>query len=448
VNGLKNSEPLPSGPNIVTMEDRDDSVSTTTSPMDIEVQVCNHYRQNQYSVLLNPKKDRFKCRIDGCDFRVMYKHWLDVHQLEHKVSTKANPAEPNTNLTCPVCGLQFATRTIFESHLNRAHVPTIGSPSSFQCPFCYKYFEKSKPQHFSNLTAHIQEAHPSQLRPRKPYQKRQYFVPQKFQLRAKREAKLAKPVTPRQRVERRKPRRGLRDGDLNPEVVLVTPSWMCIKKEKDALCFQPATYKCDSCPREFSSRSQRNYHKRRVHVGPRFSCPKCQERFHQNRELIYHIQKSHPGAQKYSCKVCGWIFYREEDWKTHEKCHKPNSFICVVGKCYMNQFKIRTQPPDYGSVQGLRRHVQVAHGHILHIPKLSLNGQESTLKASEYYHQVPSESTLKASEYYHQVPSESAPVNIKIEDSGSQPFKNDGNEFEAEVKPLFMEVKVEYEYCS
>jgi len=275
----------------------------------------------RYEFLFDPKVDKFICGVDGCSFRGRSEDWMPVHKVEHQASITPNPGTPmNSTFGCPVCNLHFATPLILESHLERVHRPIVGCPTVLQCPYCFKKF--GKPGILPGRTTlraywiHFEGVHvkgdPQTDPRRKKYACPVYECTSRF----------------RTKVHLDIHHRKFHEKDPNP-------------------------FKCDACPKAYTTAAYLRVHKSRNHTEPK-ACPICGEGIYERGKMLGHINQKHSSAQNFQCGICKWNFYYEEDWGVHEKLHKPK-YICVLGKCKFYRFK---DPTDYGNEVDLRLHIE------------------------------------------------------------------------------------------
>ncbi|KAI5749338.1 hypothetical protein M8J76_006567 [Diaphorina citri] len=102
------------------------------------------------------------------------------------------------------------------------------------------------------------------------------------------------------------------DTDINPKEVIDTG-----KPESKSL------YKCDRCPKKFSSLAKYNFHVSNHGVDKPFQCFKCEKRFRSKLGLDEHEAK-HTGRYEYECNACGKGFQNKSYLIVHQRVHSTD----------------------------------------------------------------------------------------------------------------------------
>eukprot|EP00057_Strongylocentrotus_purpuratus_P005814 XP_003731804.2 PREDICTED: zinc finger protein 813-like [Strongylocentrotus purpuratus] len=104
------------------------------------------------------------------------------------------------------------------------------------------------------------------------------------------------------------------------------------RKKNLVLQVDSRPYKCEQCPRTFSSLKAQNNHKE-DHTGTKpFKCEPCFKWFRTARRLSEHNYRMHRDhVKKNECTVCGKKFLELHSLKKHERCHRGvRNFTCEL----------------------------------------------------------------------------------------------------------------------
>ena len=89
-----------------------------------------------------------------------------------------------------------------------------------------------------------------------------------------------------------------------------------------------SVFKCDQCPKRFTSKSGLKYHKTSHSGSWRYSCSYCEQKFTSRSQKLTH-ERIHTGEKPYICDVCGKAFRVLDALNRHQTCHKSATDDCI-----------------------------------------------------------------------------------------------------------------------
>lgn len=102
-------------------------------------------------------------------------------------------------------------------------------------------------------------------------------------------------------------------------------------------------WKCEKCPREFSQKSKLIEHQHRHEGIPPFTCPECDKGFYQKDRLKTH-ELTHSNERPFECQICNLSFRRKYELNKHGRVHDANlkeklkKYVCE--KCGKKNYSI------------------------------------------------------------------------------------------------------------
>ena len=87
-------------------------------------------------------------------------------------------------------------------------------------------------------------------------------------------------------------------------------------------------YRCDQCPKRFTSQAGLRYHKISHSGAWRYSCSHCEQKFTTRSQKLTH-ERIHTGEKPYICDVCGKAFRVMDSLNRHQTCHKNTIDDCI-----------------------------------------------------------------------------------------------------------------------
>lgn len=104
-------------------------------------------------------------------------------------------------------------------------------------------------------------------------------------------------------------------------------------------------YKCQHCPKSYTSKARLNLHVAYIHLKVRFKCKKCPNEYKTKWNLEIHMTKFHNTGKTILCKTCGNEFVTKSGLKIHRKkgCKIPTCPHCglTFKNCKLKRQHIR-----------------------------------------------------------------------------------------------------------
>ena len=94
--------------------------------------------------------------------------------------------------------------------------------------------------------------------------------------------------------------------------------------------FTERLFKCQTCDKRFSNKSNLNQHIKIHDELKAFKCDVCFKAFHQKSNLVKHY-RTHTGEKPFACQVCDRKFAQKSDLVRHQAIHSDvRSFKCSI----------------------------------------------------------------------------------------------------------------------
>ena len=115
-------------------------------------------------------------------------------------------------------------------------------------------------------------------------------------------------------------------------------------------------YKCDSCDKSFTWKSQLEFHTKKIHMNMKpYQCVCCDKRFAVKNMMELHLQIVHGNIRTYNCDICNRSFGKKNQLENHLKKNHWNKFqdnykkimfdFCIFGLLFIFLDEKNTQMP-------------------------------------------------------------------------------------------------------
>lgn len=89
-------------------------------------------------------------------------------------------------------------------------------------------------------------------------------------------------------------------------------------------------FKCEQCPKQYSTKASLMHHSRSKHERPRIKCEQCEKTFLYKTHLREHVNYAHAIQKEVSCKRCFKVFASNAHLSTHMIAkHGKGEMKCV-----------------------------------------------------------------------------------------------------------------------
>jgi len=301
-------------------EERPHTCSTCNSSFKVLSNLRKHEK-------LHSGKKPYECHVAECDSAFLKKTQLYAHLLAaHEISTP---------FKCEVCGSNFTTQSHLNRHTQNQHL------SRFMCTDCYQIFDK-----FSALQKHIGKEHKKKPR---CAQCGLTFSSQTnlnshiatVHVRDSGCASSVSSVEVRTEVITSDQVTDNTDTGVDTCSVASSSSYYSVqysedvgeifeKEEDEVKCEEesnPAvqknvvkSFECETCHKEFSSKTVLTKHMKIVHNTIKiteFKCSECSAIFKSKSNIVKHIQSKHKGLKRFCCLLCPMKFYYKQAFDRH-----------------------------------------------------------------------------------------------------------------------------------
>lgn len=79
------------------------------------------------------------------------------------------------------------------------------------------------------------------------------------------------------------------------------------------------SFDCKMCSKCFGYASVLSEHVASVHGGDRYTCEHCSITYTRRPSLFRHLQTVHKNPNGHTCSVCGKVFRRKDNLKSHTR---------------------------------------------------------------------------------------------------------------------------------